>query len=89
MDTKKKELIGPYKNGGREYRPHGEPEQVNVHDFIDRALGKAVPYGIYDVGANTGWVSVGVDHDTASFAVMRKEYWFYDDRRSPYLPVAA
>jgi hypothetical protein len=76
VDTKKKELIGPYKNGGREYRPHGEPEQVNVHDFIDRALGKAVPYGIYDVGANTGWVSVGVDHDTASFAVNAIRTWW-------------
>ena len=69
VDTKKKEIIGPYKNGGREYRPRGEPEQVNVHDFIDRNLGKAVPYGVYDVGASTGWVSVGVDHDTAAFAV--------------------
>ncbi len=69
VDTNKKELVGPYKNGGREYRPSGDPEQVNVHDFIDRKLGKAVPYGVYDIGANTGWVSVGVDHDTAAFAV--------------------
>jgi hypothetical protein len=54
VDTKKKELIGPYKNGGREYRPAGEPEHVNVHDFIDKQLGKAVPYGVYDVGAKSG-----------------------------------
>ncbi len=66
VDTKKKELVGEYKNGGREWRPRGEPEQVNVHDFIDQELGKAIPYGVYDLAADTGWVSVGTDHDTAS-----------------------
>ncbi len=84
VDTKKKEIVGPYKNGGREYRPHGEPEQVNVHDFIDKKLGKAVPYGVYDVGANTGWVSVGVDHDTASFAVNSIRTWWNTVGRAAY-----
>ena len=65
----KKELVGDYKNGGREWQPTGEPERVQVHDFPDPTVGKAIPYGIYDVAANTGWVSVGRDHDTASFAV--------------------
>jgi DNA-binding phage protein len=69
VDTKKKELIGPYKNAGSDYRPKGRPEEVNVHDFIDKELGKAIPYGVYDVGANVGCVSVGIDHDTAEFAV--------------------
>ena len=69
VDTKKKELVGEYKNGGREYQPQGCPERVNVHDFPDKELGKAIPYGVYDLGANTGWVSVGTDHDTAAFAV--------------------
>ena len=69
VDTKKKELVGAFKNGGREWQPKGEPERVNVHDFPDPALGKAIPYGIYDVGRNAGWVTVGQDHDTASFAV--------------------
>ena len=76
VDTKKKKIVGPYKNGGREYRPQGDPEQVNVHDFIDKKLGKAVPYGVYDVGANTGWVNVGVDHDTAAFAVNSIRTWW-------------
>ena len=69
IDTKKKELVGRYRNGGREWRPKGQPEEVKVHDFIDRELGKAIPYGVYDLTANTGWVSIGVDHDTAEFAV--------------------
>ena len=69
VDAKKKELVGAFKNGGREYQPAGEPEQVNVHDFPDKELGKAIPYGIYDVSAGTGWVSVGTDHDTSAFAV--------------------
>jgi hypothetical protein len=60
------ELVGEYKNGGREWRPAGEPEKVKVHDFIDRNLGKANPYGVYDLAADTGWVSVGDDHDTAA-----------------------
>ncbi len=69
VDTKKKELVGAYKNGGQEWQPKGTPESVNVHDFPDPALGKAIPYGIYDLGRNAGWVTVGQDHDTASFAV--------------------
>ena len=69
VDAKKKENVGGYKNGGREWQPKGSPEQVNVHDFIDKELGKVTPYGVYDVGANAGWVSVGTDHDTAAFAV--------------------
>ena len=62
VDTKKKELVGQYKNAGRQWRPTGEPVQVQTHDFPDRDLGKAIPYGIYDLGANTGWVGVGTDH---------------------------
>jgi DDE family transposase len=76
VDTKKKELVGPYKNGGREWRPAGDPEQVKVHDFIDPALGKANPYGVYDLRADTGWVSVGTDHDTAAFAVATIRRWW-------------
>src|SRR5882724_5915376 len=76
VDTKKKELVGPYKNGGREWRPEGEPEQVKVHDFVDKKLGKAIPYGVYDVARNEGWVSVGCDHDTASFAVETIRRWW-------------
>ena len=69
MDTKKKELVGDFKNGGREWQPEGEPEEVRVHDFLDKELGKAIPYGVYDMTRNEGWVSVGIDHDTAEFAV--------------------
>ena len=69
VDTKKKELVGEYRNGGREWRPKGQPERVKVHDFVDKTLGKAIPYGIYDVTGDSGWVSVGEDHDTAVFAV--------------------
>ena len=69
VDTKKKELVGNYKNGGSDYRPKGDPLRVNVHDFADKELGKAVPYGVYDVAANTGFVSVGITSDTAEFAV--------------------
>lgn len=76
VDTKKKELVGPYKNGGTEWRPAGDPERVKVHDFIDPALGKANPYGVYDLGADTGWVSVGTDHDTAAFAVATIRRWW-------------
>ena len=68
VDTKKKELIGNYKNGGSDYRPKGDPQRVNVHDFADKELGKAVPYGVYDVAANAGFVSVGITSDTAEFA---------------------
>ena len=76
VDAKKKELVGQYKNGGREWNPAGEPEQVNDHDFPDPVLGKANPYGVYDVTANTGWVAVGTDHDTASFAVNTIARWW-------------
>jgi len=76
VDTKKKELVGDFKNGGREWQPAGEPEQVNVHDFVDKQLGKAIPYGVYDVGANAGWVNVGTDHDTAEFAVETIRRWW-------------
>jgi hypothetical protein len=76
VDTKKKELVGEFKNGGREWQPEGRPEQVNVHDFLDKQRGKAIPYGVYDVGANSGWVNVGVDHDTAEFAVATIRTWW-------------
>ena len=76
VDAKKKELIGRYRNGGREWRPQGQPEEVQVHDFADQALGKALPYGVYDLTANAGWVSVGVDHDTAEFAVETLRRWW-------------
>ena len=76
VDTKKKELVGEFKNVGREYAPAGQPERVNVHDFPDPELGKAIPYGVYDVSANTGWVSVGVDHDTSAFAVATLRTWW-------------
>jgi hypothetical protein len=76
VDTKKKELLGDFKNGGREWLPKGRPEQVRVHDFIDRDLGKAIPYGVYDVFRNEGWVSVGIDHDTAEFAVASIRRWW-------------
>jgi hypothetical protein len=69
IDTKKKELIGPYKNGGSDHRPEGCPDKVNEHDFADKNLGKAVPYGVYDIAANAGCVSVGIDNDTAQFSV--------------------
>lgn len=68
VDTKKKELIGDFKNFGREWRPCGRPEEVRVHDFLDKKLGKAIPYGVYDMVNNQGWVSVGIDHDTAHSA---------------------
>ena len=75
VDTKKKELIGEYKNGGSDYRPTGCPDEVKVHDFVDKELGKVAPYGIYDIATNTGWVSVGIDHDTAAFAVNSIRRW--------------
>ena len=77
VDTKKKELVGNFKNQGREYRPKATPEAVKVHDFIDPALGRAVPYGVYDIADNKGWVSVGTDHDTASFAVHAIQRWWH------------
>jgi hypothetical protein len=76
VDTKKKELVGDFKNSGREWRPAGCPEPVRVYDFVDEALGKAIPYGVYDVTRNRGWVSVGVDHDTARFAVEAIRRWW-------------
>ena len=84
VDTKKKELVGNFKNNGREWNPKGVPEAVNVHDFIDPTLGRAVPYGIYDIGDNKGWVSVGTDHDTASFAVHAIGRWWVSMGQSRY-----
>jgi hypothetical protein len=77
VDAKKKELVGPYKNGGQEWQPQGQPELVNVYDFVDKRVGKAIPYGIYDVGRNTGWVNVGQDHDTAQFAIESLRRWWH------------
>lgn len=83
VDTKKKELIGDFANGGKEWHPSGEPERVRVHDFIDKDLGKAIPYGVYDVARNEGWVNVGIDHDTAEFAVESiRRWWRRMGRRS-------
>ena len=76
VDTKKKELVGDFKNGGQELRPKGKPELVRVHDFVDPEMGRATPYGIYDLGRNSGWVSVGMDHDTAEFAVETVRRWW-------------
>ena len=76
VDTKKKELVGDFKNGGRELRPEGEPEKVRVHDFVIPELGRAIPYGVYDLASNSGWVSVGVDHDTSAFAVETVRRWW-------------
>jgi hypothetical protein len=76
VDTKKKELVGPFKNGGREWQPKGEPEEVVIHDFVDEQLGKVIPYGVFDLSLNEGWVSVGIDHDTAQFAVQAIGRWW-------------
>ena len=76
VDTKKKELVGPFKNGGKELRPQGKPEQVRVHDFLIPELGRASPYGVYDLKQNEAWVSVGSDHDTAAFAVETIRRWW-------------
>ena len=76
VDTKKKELVGNFKNGGREWQPRGKPEEVLVHDFMDKQLGKAIPYGVYDLTENQGWVSVGIDHDTARFAAEAIRRWW-------------
>lgn len=84
VDTKKKEQIGPFANAGREWRPAGRPVEVNTHDFADPALGKVVPYGIYDLAANTGWVNVGTDHDTAVFAVESVRRWWNGAGRAAY-----
>jgi len=77
VDTKKKELIGQFSNGGQEWRPKGDPEEVRVHDFMDKTLGKAIPYGVYDVNQNEGWVRVGIDYDTARFAVQAISRWWH------------
>jgi hypothetical protein len=76
VDTKKKELVGEFKNPGEEWQPKGQPEKVNVHDFPDKKLGKAIPYGVYDLACNEGWVSVGIDHDTAEFACTSIKRWW-------------
>lgn len=96
VDTKKKELVGDFKNGGREWQPKGEPEIVDVHDFPQDAVGKAIPYGVYDVAANAGFVSVGVDHDTPVFAVTTIEAWWkqvgslrYPDAREIFMTADA
>lgn len=84
VDTKKKELVGDFKNGGREWHPQGAPAQVRVHDFIIPELGRAVPYGVYDIADNTGWVSVGIDHDTATFATNAIRDWWRQMGRERY-----
>ena len=76
VDTKKKELVGAFKNVGREWQPKGDPDRVKIYDFVDPDLGKAIPYGVYDLSSNQGWVSVGVDHDTARFAVEAIRRWW-------------
>jgi hypothetical protein len=84
VDTKKKELVGRFKNAGEEWRTKGKPERVNVHDFPDKDKGKAIPYGVYDLKRNVGWVSVGIDHDTATFAVETIRRWWRRLGRKSY-----
>lgn len=84
VDTKKKELVGNFKNGGREWQPKGQPEEVRVHDFVVPELGRVNPYGVYDLAANAGWVSVGLDHDTAAFAVATIRRWWERTGRRRY-----
>ena len=84
VDSKKKELVGDFKNGGREWQPKGKPTAVRVHDFLDRDLGKAIPYGVYDIGKDLGWVNVGVDHDTPAFAVESIWQWWWRMGRRAY-----
>src|SRR3954466_5070512 len=84
VDAKKKELVGPFKNVGRELRPKGQPEPVRVHDFVDKDLGRATPYGVYDLARNQGWVTVGIDHDTAEFAVASIQQWWQTLGRAAY-----
>jgi hypothetical protein len=78
VDTKKKELVGGFKNAGQEWQPRGQPEEVKVHDFPDKKVGKAIPYGVYDLASNEGWVSVGIDHDTAQFAAASIRRWWQE-----------
>lgn len=80
VDTKKKELVGNFKNAGRQWRPSKQPELVGVHDFVDPKLGKVIPYGVYDLTNNTGWVNVGLDHDTPQFAVESIRRWWLRSR---------
>lgn len=84
VDTRKKELVGDFKNNGAELRPRGHPEKVRVHDFVIPELGRAAPYGVYDVANNSGWVSVGVDHDTSTFAVETIRRWWYGMGQQSY-----
>ena len=84
VDTKKKELVGAYKNAGHEWLPSGEPVKVKVHDFIDKELGRANPYGVYDIGADEAWVSVGTDHDTSAFAVQTIRRWWFSMGKQRY-----
>ncbi|MHB1953455.1 MAG: ISAzo13 family transposase, partial [Sulfobacillus sp.] len=86
MDCKKKELVGDFKNGGKEWHPKGKPEKVRVHDFMDKELGKAIPYGVYDVARNEGWVNVGSDHDTAEFAINSLRFWLDSPERKAAYP---
>jgi hypothetical protein len=88
VDTKKKELVGDFYNGGSEWQPHQQPEPVRVHDFVDKQLGQAIPYGVYDLTANQSWVSVGIDHDTAEFAVESIRRWWQQMGRLRYQPVS-
>ncbi len=85
VDTKKKELVGEFKNTGQEWEPSGQPQEVKVHDFPNPKLGKAIPYGVYDLASNEGWVSIGIDHDTAEFAIASIRRWWQEmgDRRFP------
>ena len=84
VDTKKKELVGDFKNAGQAWRPRGEPEEVRVHDFLIEELGRAAPYGVYDLAANTGWVGVGMNNDTATFAVQTIRRWWQEVGRIRY-----
>jgi hypothetical protein len=84
VDTKKKELVGQFKNGGREWLPQGAPDEVRVHDFLDKELGKAIPYRVYDITKNQGWVSVGIDHDTAEFVTAAIGRWWRKMGRTHY-----
>ena len=84
VDAKKKELVGDFRNPGRQWRPHGQPEEVRAKDFLDKQLGKAIPEGVYDLRRNEGWVSVGVDHDTAEFAVESIRRWWQEMGSSAY-----
>jgi hypothetical protein len=84
VDAKQKELVGPFANGGREYQPKGQPERVRTHDFPDKQLGKMCPYGVYDATQNRGWVSVGIDHDTAQCAVESIRRWWWHMGQGAY-----